>query len=84
MLYKRCINTNTLGYVLWRYIILWLSITLDLVCCFVTLRFGEVNDAYRDAFGTKLPARTCVEVKSLLDPEAQVEIDVVACQGEHR
>jgi len=53
---------------------------------FVTdiLRYGEVNDAYRDAFGTKLPARTCVEVKSLPDSEAQVEIDVVACRREHR
>jgi len=47
-------------------------------------RYGEVNVAYRDAFGTQLPARTCVEVKSLPDPEAQVEIDVVACQREHQ
>jgi len=46
-------------------------------------RYGEMNVAYRDAFGTRLPARTCVEVKSLPDSEAQVEIDVVACQGEH-
>ena len=47
---------------------------------FVTdmLRYGKVNVAYRDAFGVNLPARTCVEVRSLPDPEAQVEIDVVA------
>ena len=45
-------------------------------------RYGEVNIAYRDAFGANLPARTCVEVKSLPDPEAQVEIDVIACRQE--
>ena len=48
------------------------------------LRYDEVNIAYREAFGTQLPARTCVEVKRLPDPEAQVEIDVVACRTEQR
>jgi len=47
-------------------------------------RYGEVNVAYRDAFGAKLPARTCVEVRHLPDPEAQVEIDVVAYQRSRR
>jgi len=41
-------------------------------------RYGDVNRAYRRAFGDELPARTCVEVASLPDPEAQVEIEVVA------
>ena len=45
-------------------------------------RYGEVNIAYRDAFGANLPARTCVEAKRLPDPEAQVEIDVIACRRE--
>ena len=47
-------------------------------------RYGEMNVAYRDAFRENLPARTCVEVRSLPDPEAQVEIDVVACRREHK
>lgn len=41
-------------------------------------RYGDVNTAYRCAFGDELPARTCAEVTRLPDPEAQVEIDVVA------
>jgi len=40
--------------------------------------FTDVNRAYRTVFGADLPARTCVAVSSLPDPEAQVEIDVVA------
>ena len=47
-------------------------------------RYGDVNTAYRRAFGDKLPARTCVEVASLPDPEAQVEIEVVAARGGER
>jgi len=41
-------------------------------------RYGEVKLVYRDTFGEELPARTCVEVGCLPDPEAQVEIDVTA------
>lgn len=41
-------------------------------------RYEEVNTAYRIAFGKDLPARTCVEVACLPDPEARVEIDVIA------
>ena len=41
-------------------------------------RFGELNDAYREVFGSECPARTCVEVSRLPDPEALMEIDVIA------
>ena len=47
-------------------------------------RFADVNAAYRRAFGDELPARTCVEVSSLPDPEAQVEIDVVTTRRDAR
>jgi len=47
-------------------------------------RFAEINVAYRGALGAGLPARTCVEVSRLPDPEAQVEIDVVAYRQEQR
>jgi len=43
-----------------------------------------MNVAYRAAFGAELPARTCVEVRSLPDPEAQVEIEVVACRRDQQ
>lgn len=54
------------------------------VTIFVTdmSRYREVNVAYLDAFGTQLPARTCVEINHLPDPEAQVEIDVIAYRRE--
>ena len=47
-------------------------------------RFADLNTAYRRVFGDELPARTCVEVLSLPDPEAQVEIDVVAARRGER
>lgn len=45
------------------------------VSIFVTdmTRYGDVNTAYREVFGVELPARTCVEVACLPDPEAQVQ-----------
>ena len=39
--------------------------------------YDDVNRAYREAFAGALPSRTCVEVKRLPDPEAQVEIEVL-------
>jgi len=41
--------------------------------------FEAANRAYRDAFTAgQFPARTCIEVACLPDPEAMVEIDAVA------
>jgi enamine deaminase RidA (YjgF/YER057c/UK114 family) len=37
-----------------------------------------IGAAYRDAFGRHYPASTVVEVRSLFDPDALVEIDAVA------
>ncbi|MFC2105591.1 RidA family protein [Candidatus Bipolaricaulota bacterium] len=50
------------------------------VTLFVTdlTSFDVVNKAYREAFTSTPPARTCVEVSRLPDPEAEVEIDVIA------
>ncbi len=40
--------------------------------------FPEMNGVYRSFFATDPPARSCVEVKALPDPEALVEIEVIA------
>ncbi|MGB9834129.1 MAG: RidA family protein [bacterium] len=40
--------------------------------------FALVNQAYREFFLAGFPARTCVEVVSLPDPDALVEIDCIA------
>lgn len=41
--------------------------------------FSQMNEAYRAAFPEgRLPARSCVQVVALPDPEALVEIEVVA------
>jgi 2-iminobutanoate/2-iminopropanoate deaminase len=41
--------------------------------------FPEMNEAYRAAFPEgRLPARSCVQVVALPDPEALVEIEVIA------
>ena len=37
-----------------------------------------IGSAYREVFGHHYPATTLVEVRSLFDPEALVEIDAVA------
>jgi enamine deaminase RidA (YjgF/YER057c/UK114 family) len=39
---------------------------------------GDIGAAYRDVFGRHYPASTVVEVRSLFDPEALVEIDAIA------
>jgi enamine deaminase RidA (YjgF/YER057c/UK114 family) len=39
---------------------------------------GPIGAAYREVFGRHYPATTLVEVKSLFDPDALVEIDAVA------
>ena len=41
-------------------------------------RFAELNTVYRPFFGATPPARSCVEVSKLPDPEALVEIEVIA------
>ena len=41
-------------------------------------RVQEMNRAYRAAFHSGLPARSCVQVVALPDPEALVEIEVIA------
>ena len=50
------------------------------VTVFVTdmARFNEMNQAYLGFFSTGLPARSCVEVSALPDPEALVEIEMIA------
>jgi 2-iminobutanoate/2-iminopropanoate deaminase len=40
--------------------------------------FGEMNRAYSDFFKNGFPARSCVGVSALPDPDALVEIDVIA------
>jgi 2-iminobutanoate/2-iminopropanoate deaminase len=40
--------------------------------------FGEMNSAYRQFFNNGFPARSCVQVSSLPDKEALVEIEVIA------
>ncbi len=40
--------------------------------------FSQMNEAYREAFPGPLPARSCVQVTALPDPEALVEIEVIA------
>jgi enamine deaminase RidA (YjgF/YER057c/UK114 family) len=39
---------------------------------------SAIGVAYRDVFGRHYPASTLIEVRSLFDPNALVEIDVVA------
>jgi enamine deaminase RidA (YjgF/YER057c/UK114 family) len=39
---------------------------------------GALGDAYRKSFRTDYPASTLIEVRSLVDPDALVEIDAVA------
>ncbi len=41
-------------------------------------RLKEVGGAYRDTLGRNFPAMTLVEVKSLLEARAQVEIEATA------
>lgn len=50
------------------------------VTVFVTdmKRFKEMNTAYLEFFRGGLPARSCVGVTALPDPEALVEIEVIA------
>jgi len=43
--------------------------------------FGEMNRAYSDYFKGGFPARSCVGVSALPDPDALVEIEVVAYRG---
>ena len=40
--------------------------------------FQEMNQTYKMFFETGLPARSCVQVTALPDPEALVEIEVIA------
>ena len=40
--------------------------------------FQEMNQAYKMFFETGLPARSCVQITALPDPEALVEIEVIA------
>ena len=39
-----------------------------------------IGSAYREVFGRHYPASTLIEVKSLFDPEALIEIEAVAVQ----
>jgi enamine deaminase RidA (YjgF/YER057c/UK114 family) len=39
---------------------------------------GAIGSAYREVFGRHYPATTLVEVRSLFDPDALIEIDAVA------
>jgi enamine deaminase RidA (YjgF/YER057c/UK114 family) len=39
---------------------------------------GALGAAYREFFGSDYPASTLVEVRSLVDPDALIEIDAVA------
>jgi len=41
----------------------------------------ELGDAYRQVFGRHYPASTLVEVRSLFEADAMVEIDAVAVRG---
>ena len=40
--------------------------------------FAEMNQVYREFFPVEPPARSCVEVTALPDPEALIEIEVIA------
>lgn len=40
--------------------------------------FAEMNAVYRTFFSADPPARSCVEVGALPDPEALIEIEVIA------
>lgn len=41
--------------------------------------FGEVNEVYKTYFAAgQMPARSCVAVSSLPDPDAKVEIELIA------
>ena len=42
--------------------------------------FTAMNKAYASCFKKDLPARSCIEVSSLPDPEALVEIEMIACR----
>jgi 2-iminobutanoate/2-iminopropanoate deaminase len=42
--------------------------------------YAEMNEAYVSFFEGTMPARTCVEVSSLPDPDALVEIELIACR----
>lgn len=42
---------------------------------------GAIGSAYREVFGRHYPATTLIEVKSLFDPDALVEIDAVAVRS---
>jgi enamine deaminase RidA (YjgF/YER057c/UK114 family) len=39
---------------------------------------GPIGSAYREVFGRHYPATTLIEVSSLFDPDALVEVDAVA------
>ena len=43
--------------------------------------FAEMNAAYVQFFGSEPPARSCVEVSRLPDPEALVEIELIALRS---
>jgi 2-iminobutanoate/2-iminopropanoate deaminase len=43
--------------------------------------FGEMNRAYSGYFRGGFPTRSCVGVSALPDPEALVEIEVIAYRG---
>jgi 2-iminobutanoate/2-iminopropanoate deaminase len=43
--------------------------------------FAEMNKAYRSFFESDPPARSCVEVSRLPDPEALVEIELIALRA---
>jgi 2-iminobutanoate/2-iminopropanoate deaminase len=40
--------------------------------------YAQMNEAYASAFRSAPPARSCVEVSRLPDPEALVEIEMIA------
>lgn len=42
------------------------------------LSVQEMNRVYRSFFESRLPARSCVQVVALPDPEALVEVEVIA------
>jgi 2-iminobutanoate/2-iminopropanoate deaminase len=44
-------------------------------------QFATMNQAYRSFFSGDPPARSCVEVTSLPDPEALVEIELIALKS---
>jgi len=41
-------------------------------------KLREIGSSYRDVLGRNFPAMTLVEVKSLLEPRAKVEIEATA------